>query len=218
MSRSRCRQGFSHSSSAHSFPVPPPPPPPPPVSSTSVQHGGHHSSTLQAPRCRPCSVCSTAARYSLVLDELQTYDQLPTMTSPTPQTGNGTRPPGVRHDSATLSCPGPPACNTWTTAGQRVAGWRVVPGRCRGRMSACSLVLLPMAALLSLQALWVANSWQVSLSTGQICEVPSKLLESKWHASFSLVLVLFLHVHVGTASVQFLIRTYTPCRTQKFLL
>jgi len=151
MSRSRCRQAFTHSSSAHSFSLPvPPPPPPPPASSTSIEHVGSSLSGLA--RCRPCSVCSSAARYSLVLDELQTYD-LSTMAS---QTGNGTRRPPVVDSSS----PGP--VKTFKAAGStRRNGWRVVPGRCRGRTSACSLVLLPMAVLLSFQALWIANSWQV---------------------------------------------------------
>ena len=148
MSRSGSRQNFTHSSSAHTFSLPvPPPPPPPPVSSTSVHHLSSSLSGLA--RCRPCSVCSSAARYSLVLDELRTCDLSP-MTSPATQTGNGTRP-GVLESGC-----GKPAVGT-----ARRSGGRVVAGRCRGRTSACSLVLLPMAALLSLQALWVANSWQV---------------------------------------------------------
>jgi len=154
MSRSGYRQSFTHSSSAQTFslPVPPPPPPPPPASSTSVQHMSSSLSGLA--RCRPCSVCSSAARYSLVLDELHTCD-LSTMTSHPTQTGNGTRP-GV------LSSSPPGSGKTAASAGMaRRGGGRVLPGRCRGRMSACSLVLLPMAALLSLEALWVANSWQV---------------------------------------------------------
>lgn len=155
MSRSGRRENFTHSSSAHTFPlpVPPPPPPPPPASSTSVEHASLSLSGLA--RCRPCSVCSSAARYSLVLDELQTCD-LSTMTSPPTQTGNGTRS-GVL-DSTPLGL-GKPA-EVAESAGRR-SGGRVVPRWCRGRTSACSLVLLPMAALLSLEALWVANSWQV---------------------------------------------------------
>jgi len=154
MSRNRCRQDFMHSSSAHSFPLSVPPPPPPP-SSTSVQHAS--SSLGGLARCRPCSVCSSAARYSLVLDELQTYDLSTTRSPPTQMTGNGTRP---AVQESTL--PGPGKTATASGTARRGSGWRVVPGRCRGRTSACSLVLLPMAALLSFQALWVANSWQVS--------------------------------------------------------
>jgi len=157
MSRSRCRQNFKHSSSAHTFPlpVPPPPPPPPAVSSTCVQHVS--SSLGGLARCRQCSVCSSAARYSLVMDELQTCDHVSTATPI--QTGNGTRPPGV----ADSTPPGHHGKTSAATAGtaRRGGGGRVVPAGCRGRMSACSLVLLPMAALLSLQAVWVANSWQV---------------------------------------------------------
>jgi len=57
----------------------------------------------------------------------------------------------------------------------RRTGWQVVPGRCRGRTTACSLVLLPMAALLTLQALWLANSWQVRLRLSLIRHPYSEL-------------------------------------------
>lgn len=147
MSRNyRCRQKFGHSSSANTFPLPVPPPPPPPSSSSTSVSG--------VARCRPCPVCSSAARYSLVLDELQTCD-LSTMTSPPTLTGNGTRPqvPDVT----------PPDFRKTDTAAGTARRGRIVPGRCRGRVSACSLVLLPMVALLSLEALWIANHWQVEI-------------------------------------------------------
>ena len=154
-------QNFTHSSSAHSFSLPvPPPPPPPPSSTTSFQTA---SSTLggvgSTARCRPCSVCSSAARYSLVLDQLQTCDLSATATPPT-LTGNGTRPrPPPPPPEVVDAAPGCGKAAAASGTGRR--GGRIVPGRCRGRTSTCSLVLLPMAALLSLQALWVANSWQV---------------------------------------------------------
>jgi len=79
-------------------------------------------------------------------------------------TGNGTRPPPADVREGTPPGLGKASAGT----GRRGGGGRIVPGRCRGRASTCSLVLLPMAALLSLQALWVAHSWQVRHATGAV--------------------------------------------------